>query len=232
MSQTLPQIRARTLVEIRQADNLRNSFGVVEVDQTIRNVYLSIQSRLPAAHAYVDSAGTIVAAADTFTLPTSTSTIEYAGDVRIRLQSNRRFLKQLRVEELDALREGTSTSAVSIPYAFSMYEEDDQEVQCRCYPRSQATETYDLYRSLVAADFDLTALDSTSIKFSRYAGTVLVLKSAARLVKKMTPKQLEVRDLNPEIAADWDADAERMLYQEGMRRNRISSAGRMQRWLV
>lgn len=224
---TLPQVRAEVRVALREMD-ARKPIGLVEVDQAIRKCYLLLQFRLPAARSYTASAFTISSAAETFTLPT-TSSAEYAGDVRIQLASDGSFLTKLTIEEIDAYRDGQSSTAVGVPRYFALYEEDDGEVQGRCYPRANQAYVCNLFRSLVAADFDLTALDSTNIRLSRPAATALVLKSACYLVAGMTAEDLATRRLDRGIVSLWNDEAERAIYQEAMRRHAIGATGRYKR---
>ena len=230
-SYTLPSIRTRVLVKIRQIGTRKQTYSPVEVDQTIRDTYFEIQGDLPPVHAFTASAGTIAAGANTFVLP-STSNAEYRGAVKLQLVSNNRFLRKLNNEEMDGVWDGQSSNATGIPHYFALYEEDDQEAQGRCHPRATVTETYNLWRSLVPADFDLTAVGSTNIRLNRFAASALVFKSAAALVDAMDQDSLKLRRLNAAVAARWDAAAAKLIYRTAMDMHALLSNGRTHRYVA
>ncbi len=227
-SYTLPSIRTEVMVAIRQSTTRKATFSPVEVDQAMRRAYFALQSKLPPVHAYTAAAGSIAAGANTFVLPT-TSSAEYRGAVRLQLVSNNRFLQKLNNEEMDAYWNVQSSAATGRPFWFALYEEDDQEIQGRCHPRSKDTESYNLWRALVPADFDLTAIGSTNIRLNRFAGSALVLKTAAALVDMMDADALKLRRINPAITRRWDADAEDEIYRAAMDMHGLMGTGRTHR---
>jgi len=228
---TLPSVRARVQVKIRQSDSRKFSIGPIEVDQAIRDAYLLMASRLPAAHVVATSALTIASGADTFSLAVASSE-EYEGDVRIQKQTDRRFLDRLTVEEIDAYRSGQTSSYTGIPERFALWEDTATVVQGRVHPRANAAYVCDIYRSVVAADFDLTAVDATSIAFSRYGINALIIQAASDLVASMTDEMLKERGLSGGIAGVWAKQAEVALYREQSRRNSLASTGRTHRMVV
>lgn len=229
MSVTLPSVRTRVRIKVRDSDNRNPSFSIIEVDQAIRDAYIALQSQLPPASVYSASAFTIAGGGDTFALPTSTGTIEYHGKTRIRLRSNGQFLRERTVEEIDAMRNGQTTTGTGVPTDFALWEENDQEVQGRCYPGAKSAEVCDLFYTLVADDFDLTAIDSSNIRFSRYGIDALVYRASAELVMTLTEEDLKLRKLNANAANFWLKESERILYREAMRQHRIGAVGRTQR---
>lgn len=227
MSSTLPKVRAQVQVMLNEMDARKPSIGLIRLDQTIRNVYITLQARLPVTESVTTSAGTI--SSDTFTLPT-TSSAEYSGLVWIRLQSTGEFLTQLTTEEMKQLRDGNATTPVGTPSYFALYEDSSQQVQGQCESAPASALTYDLHRTLVASDFTLTALDSTTLALSRYGIQALIYQSAAEVAASYTEEDLKLRRLNPSVIQLWLKQAELMLHRECVRRNDLESVGRMQYW--
>lgn len=231
MAITLAVARNRVRVKLNEMDQRRASTGVVAIDNAIADAYISLGSRIPAPHASTASAFTIAANAQTFVLPASGA--EYAGDVRIQLVSNGMFLVKISRDELESFRNGiTSTTGTGKPSHFSLYEESDQELQGECWPRSKDAEACNLFASLTVTDLrDAAAMDVASITFSRYGSTALVYYASALLAAGMNDEDLKLRRLNPNVATLWKADAERLLYEEEVRRHNAESVGRTQRWV-
>ena len=225
---SLESVRQRIKECLRDTDLRKPSRDTPEYDNAIAEAYLGLASRLPAATSVTTSAGTIAANADTFTLPTASGE-EYGGEVRIRLRSDGSFLRRRTVMEIDLLRSGDiSTVGTSRPTDFCMWEEGDQDVQCRCWPRSRELETYDLHRSLLPSDLrDAAALDTDDINFSRYGLVALVYHASALILKSMTDEDLTARRLNRGVADHWLAQADIVLYKEAERRHNIESVGYM-----
>lgn len=202
----------------------------IQADQAIRNQYRAMEARLPAAWSYTASAGTITAGSATFTLPT-TSSAEYAGALMIQLVSDGTFLEKLTQQEMMQLRRGGTSSGR--PNSYSPYEDSTQSVICWVHPVPTATETYNLFRSLIAADTSSTDVASTTLPIGRIAQDALVHKTASVLMKhpgylkKVDP---ELRQIALGQARDWDGEAERLIYQEASRRMDIETAGRIQRF--
>lgn len=229
MSVTVASLRARVRSNLHEMD-ARKPIGVIYLDQQIRNAYLSMMAKLPAPYSYTASAGTIAVGALSFTLPT-TSSAEYAGDFRIQLTSDSQFLMKLSQEEIQRLRNGGSSSGR--PRFFAPYEASDQSVICWVYPSPTSTETYNLFRTLVAADFSSTDISATTLAIGRNAQIALVNKISAAIAR--TPWFL--RGLDPDIraavretAAGWDAEGDRLIYLETDRLHGIESVGRTQRF--
>jgi hypothetical protein len=216
------------MVLLKEMDS-RKPVGRIYVDQALRNEYQLLQSRLPDAYAYTASAGTITAGSASFTLP-SASSAEYAGDIRIQLQSDNSFLTKLHQDEMQRFRDGSSTTSTGRPRFFSPYEEDDQQVACWVYPVATSTETYNLFRSIVAADFSTTDIAGATLMLSREGQLALIYETATAIASAMTKEDLAQRRLNPSIVADWHQKAELALYQEGDRRASIEGVGRTMRF--
>jgi hypothetical protein len=213
---------------LNERDMRDSSMGVIRMDQFIRNAYMAIQAQLPLQESVTASAGTI--SSDTFTLPTA-SNAEYSGLVWIRLRSTGDFLTQLTTEEMTALRTGNATIPTARPQYFALYEGSDQVVNGICESIPSAAETYDLHRTMVAGDFDTTAMDSTSIALGRYGVLALVSQSAAMIAASLTAEDMAKRRLNPSIIPVWFEEARVMTHKEAVRRNDLESVGREQRWV-
>jgi len=234
---TLAAIRARVMVKAHDTDNRKGSLGIVRTDHAIADACLQLGSQIPSPEAYLPSAFTI-SAGDTFALPTAAqtgyvSTTQYAGDIRIRLRSNNMFLTKRTVEELDAFREGqTSTSAPGVPSNYCLWEEMDNEVQGRCWPAAAASQACDLFVSLVPDDLrDASDMDAANVRFSRYGATALVFHAAALLVAELPQDELALRKLNGSVAKLWLDQARVLLYEEEVRKNNNESIGRTMRWV-
>jgi len=231
MAVTLEVMRSRVRVKLNEMDARRVARDVVEIDGAISDAYILLGSRIPAPRLYTPNAFTIAANANTFRLPASGA--EYAGDVRIQLVSDQRFIVKMTREEIESLRDGDiATVGIDRPRFFSLYEESDQDVQGDCWPRSKDAELCNLFAALVVSDLrDATDMDAANITFSRYGSTALVFYAAASLVAGMTADDLALRRLNPNIAALWLKDADRLLYAEEVRRHAAEDSGRTQRWV-
>jgi hypothetical protein len=142
-------------------------------------------------------------------------------------------MTQRSVEELNALREGApSTSGASVPTDFCLWEEADNAMKGRCWPPAAAGEACDLYVSLVPDDLrDAADMDAANVRFSRYGATALVFHAAAILLAQLPQEELKRRNLNPSVAPLWLRQAEKLIYQEAVRRNNTEDAGRTQRWV-
>jgi len=224
----LSGIRARVQIEMNEADNRRASSGVIAIDQKICDKFTEIVAIIPPTHLYEVSGLTI--SAETFTLPT-TSSREYAGDVRIRLRSTGTWLEHVTVEQLDAIRAGNVATS-GVPSVFALWEEPDLEVQGRVWVPPRTAEVCDLYRAVIPASLRAFDLDSVSVDLSEFAETALVNMVAADLVAKMNDEDLALRRLNgPQFVASARETARVLLLKEGARRHNLERAGRVQRWV-
>ena len=221
---TLDQVRQRVREKIRDIDLRSQKRDTVELDNAISEAYLMLHPRIPAARVHIPSAGTIAANADTFLLPTAAGE-EYQGEIRIRLRSDGTFLERKTVEEIDLLRSGeTSTIGTRRPTCFCMWEEDDMDVQARCWPRSKDAETYDLFCTLSPSDpRDSAFPDAVVIAFSRTGAQSLVLLASALLVGAMSDEDLASVRVDRGIASAWMREADRLIYLEAQRRNNLES---------
>lgn len=227
MSTTLANLRARLRVELHEADD-RIPSSVVRLDQGIRNAYIALQAKLPSARIYTASAGTISSGSETFSLPVA-SNEEYDSEISIQLAIDGTFLTRLTVEEINQYRDRTPSNFQSRPRFFATWEDNTQTVQGFCYPRADAAYTYNLFKKLTAADFDLTALDSSTIALSRIGQDALVYKAAALMIAKMTDADREARGIGQNAAAVLDREAGALIYKEAARRHSISGVGRTMR---
>lgn len=239
------RIRDRVRERIRDTDDKRPSFDVIEVDMAIADAYLVLQARIPRPRLYTASAFTISAGGDEFNLPTAAVTgwtggdgqAEYGGDVSIRLRSQARFLRRRTIEELDGLREGETTIALGIPRDFALWEESDGTVRGRVHPGAKAAESCDLFRALMADDLrdyvgsGTEGMEQVEVQFSRTAGQALVLYAASDLLLRMTTEDLALRRMDRGAARFWLAEAQRMIYQDAARAHDLSDVGRVQRWV-
>ncbi|MGQ0721021.1 MAG: hypothetical protein ACT4PE_05535 [Candidatus Eiseniibacteriota bacterium] len=227
---TMVDVRHRVREHLRDTDFRRPEWDTAALDNAIAEAYMALAAWLPAPTAVVESAGTIAANADTFTLPTAAGE-EYAGEVRIRLRSDGSFLIQRTVEEIDMLRAGeTSTVGTTRPTHFCMWEELDQDVICRCWPRSRDAEAYDIHRTLALADLrEGASLDIETVRFSRFGVSSLVLHAAASLVTGATDEALSRLGLSRGAARTWQQQSDILLYKERERRHNVESVGRVMR---
>ena len=235
MATTLVVVRNRVRAQLNELDNRAVSTGLIAIDNAIANTLQFQASRLPAPRLYAASAFTISALAQTFSLPTtlaSVATREYAGDVRLQLDSDKTFLLKSTREEIEAFRNGDTSTNGSKPLRFSLYEDSATVVQGECWPRSKDAEAVNLYASLDHNDIrDAADMDAATIGFSRYGATSLVLLSAATLVRGMTDEDLALRRLERSVAATWEKQASVLLYEEEARRHAAEDSGRTQRWV-
>lgn len=231
-------------MRIRDTDARRGTFDTVFLDQAICDAYLALQGRLPPANLYTASAFTIAAGGDTFTLPATVSQYtgndggaEYAGDFSIQLNSTKRFLVKVTVQQIDAMRSGVVATALAIPQYYALWEENDQDLQGRCWPGAQSAEACNLFRSMMADDMrdfigsGADDLDDVEVLFSREAALALVYYVAAELVASMPEDELKMRKLNPNVAQLWLQRSEEAIYREYARRLETEGVGRVERWV-
>ena len=228
MSATLLQARVQVQALINEMDFRKASTSLIRLDTIMRGAYIWLQAELPPTESVTASAGTI--SSDTFTLPT-TSSAQYAGLVWIRIRSTGAFLTEVTREEMVAMRALHPTVPISNPLYFAMYEDSTQTVNCQCESIPPSPLTYDLHKTLVAADFDLTALDSTMLALSRYGIQSLIYQTAAEVAAMFNDEDLQLRRLNPSVIPHWFQQADRMRHLEAVRLNNLHSQGREQRWV-
>ena len=227
MSITFSVLRSRVQLKVNELDARRATAGVIIIDNAMADAFIAIAARLPAPWVITESAGSIAANADTFTLPTA-SAEEYAGGLRIRLRSDGSFLLKSTIDEIDRFRANDpSTVGTTRPQRFAVWEESDQDVICRCWPRSKDTETYDLFARMSVTDpRDAASMDAATIPFSRYGITALVYQAAALVIDGQTDEDLAVRRINRNVTRGWMRNAEILIAKEAERRHSISSVGR------
>jgi hypothetical protein len=225
---TLASVRARCQQKLRDTDLRRNWFSPVDYDQAITEEFIDVSGQLPTPYLLTASAFTIAAGLDTFTLPL---THEYGGDLRFQKQSDLRFLTERTVEEIDALRAGDIEGHVDVPTQFCLWEEADKTVQGRCWPRSRATETIDMFASIMADDLRAVDMDAVSVDLSLLASAALVNLVCAALLDSVPAEQASARNFNSKAAAGWRSAAGRMLWKDAARRHNLMSAGAVQRWV-
>lgn len=244
MSIALRRVRDRIRIRLRDTDARLPTYSLVEYDQAIAEAYLVLQGRLPAAELYTASAFTITGGGDTFTLPNTVSQYtgndggaEYRGNFRIQLNSTKDFLVQVTQEQLDALRDGNSATATSIPQFFALWEENDQDVQGRCYPGTTDAQVCNLFRAMSADDLrDFVGsgtddMDDVEVLFSRIAATALVNTVAAEMLLKMTKEDRALRKINTDVIPKWESYAELALLSEYSRRQDVETTGEVERWV-
>jgi len=228
VSATLLQARVQVQALINEMDAKKSAISLPRLDTIMRGAYMTLQAELPPIESVTTSAGTI--SSDSFTLPT-TSSAQYSGLVWIRLQSTGAFLTEVSREEMNAMRALHPTAPSSIPLYFAMYEGSDQTVNCRCESSTPTPLTYDLHTTKVAADFDLTSLDTTTLALSRYGIQSLIYQTAAEVAATFTDEDLALRRLNPSVVPFWFKQADRMQHLEKVRLNQLHSQGRAERWV-
>jgi len=232
---TLAVVRNRVRAQLNELDNRAVSTGLIAIDNAIANTLQVQAARLPAPRLYAASAFNISAGAQTFALPTtigSVATVEYAGDVRLQLNSDKTFMLKSTREEIEAFRNGDTSTGGSKPTRFSLHEDSSTVVQGECWPRSKDLEAINLYASLDHNDLrDAADMDAATVQFSRYGAISLVLLTAAALVRGMTDADLVLRRLERGVATTWEKMAAMLLYQEEARRHAAEDSGRTQRWV-
>ena len=235
MATTLVVVRNRVRARLNELDNRAVSTGLIAIDNAIADTLQVQASSLPAPSLYAASAFTISAGAQTFALPTtigSVATVEYAGDFRLQLNSDKTFLYKSTREEIESLRNGDASTNGSRPVRFSLYEDSATVVQGDCWPRAKDAEAVNLFADLDHNDIrDAASMDAAEIQFSRYGVTSLVLLSAAVLVRGMTDADLALRRLERAVAATWEKQAAKLIYEEEVRRNEAESTGRTHRFI-
>jgi hypothetical protein len=245
MAISLSSIRARVRSELRDTDGKNNSFDQIEYDQHIAGAYIELAARIPPPSLYTESAFTISAGGDTFTLPETVTEwtgndggAEYNGDIRIRLRSTGQMLYKVSVEEIDALRDGDVSVVTAVPRQFALWEDNSQAVQGRCYPGAASAEACDLWASLTVDDLrdyvgsgGTSTMDDVEVLFSRMGAQALVLYTASAMLLKMSDDDAALRRLDKSAASDLRSRADVLLYQEEARKHAIEETGRIGRWV-
>lgn len=229
MSTTVAALADRIANKLRALDP-NGPLDSVYIDGEIRDAYMQLQAKLPAAYSYTAAAGTITAGATTFTLPT-TSTAEYAGDVRVQLVSTGAFLVEVTQDEMQMFRNNVTSTTSGRPQYFAPYEDSSQQVICWVYPSPTSAESYNLFRSLVPSDFTSTDTGGTTLALGRFAQEALILKACSNIVAAMIPEDVAKLKLDKNVAELWARQAEEMAYQESARRSDIEAAGHVQRFV-
>lgn len=229
---TVPGLRNRIRVRLRETDSRRPSTSLVEIDEAICDAFLAISQRIPAS-AHVASAFTIAAGGDTFTLPVA-SAAQYREPLVIRLRSTGEVLEKKTREEVDAFRQAQPTVVLGIPRIYCLWEEADRDVQGRCYPGAKVAEICDLMKGALAEDLRVTDLDTVTINLSRDGERALVAQVAAELLAKLDEPRLQLRGFDSRSARDsvsaWRREAEEAIYREEARVNDLEGATHVQRW--
>lgn len=234
MSVTVSALYGRVRNKLQELDG-RNAIGIAYGHQILRDKYIEMQAKLPLQYSYTANAGTISAASDTLTLPTSSSA-EYGPDIRIQLVNTGMWLTKVSQDEMTAMRDGQSASDPGgDPTSFAPYETSSQSIICWLFPRNRTAQNYNLFRQLLAADFSTTDIAGTTLALSTWAADALVHKTAAALA--LAPKLMQGIDrdtqrLYRETARLWNEEGEVLIYREAKRRHDIESIGRHQRFVA
>lgn len=215
----------------------------VACDMALTDAYIALQSELPQPTLYTASALTISAGAETFSLPVTitssgfgTGTVEYAGQVDLRLASNGSFLERKTLDELNAYRAGSASVPLGIPQIFALYEDRSTVVQGRCYPGALAAQACDMFASISADDLrdyvgtgGTEGLDTVTTQLGRQGAAALVNRAAAFLVARMDEPTLKKRGINPAVVQLWLKESDDLAYAEAGRRLALESNGATQR---
>lgn len=244
MSIDLRFIRERVRIRLRETDARKPSFVLPEIDQAICDSYIELQAMLPPPVLTSASALTISAGASTFTLPLTVTQwtgndggAEYAGDVRLQLVSNGAWLRFVSNDWMDSLINNSPTIPQGVPDSFSLYERKDQQVDGRVWPAAKSAEVVNMTATMAAddlRDFIGSAtddLDDVEVQFSRTAAQALILFSAAELLERMTPDDLQARRLSGRNGEQWMQRALRLAYAEAVRRHQLEDSGVTERWV-
>ncbi len=140
----------------------------------------------------------------------------------IRDTANGRLLGKASLEEIEAWRQGITTTSPGSgdPVAFALYEDDAQACYLRfnCVP--QRLIRYDLHRSLIPT---VGYLDATTMPFSDEFNRAVEMAVALRLANRATPEQRARLNINADALKDWAAGEEAGILLEKERLRRIRS---------
>lgn len=239
MSVSLVKLRGRVRARLQDSDGRMANPDGVTIDMALCDSYIALSSELPAPTLYTASAFTISAGSDLFSLPITvtssgygTGTVEYAGQCEIQLASTGRFLSKNTLEQLNAYRDGTPSSANGVPQFFALYQDSGQVVRGRVYPTAQVAYVCNLFSSLKADDLrdyvgtgGSEGLDTAIVNLGRDGAGALVAYTSAMLLKRMDEDAVKARGINPAVADDWMREAEVLLYQEAANRHALESTG-------
>jgi hypothetical protein len=168
-----------------------------------------------ALNAFSSSAGSLADAA----LPSS---VQYAQVLDIRDTVFGRILAKLGMDEIEAWRQGLTTSSPSsgVPVAYSLREDIDQVVYVRfnCVPNSVIP--YDVLRSTIPTT---GYLDATTLPFSDEFCRGVEMATALRLANRATPEQKARLSLSPDALRDWAMGEQSAIQLEKVRLRRIKS---------
>ena len=231
MPALLSDIQARVESLLRRRDaKVDSCLSVIEIQEQIAHEYIALRSELPAARVYATSYLTLTNADGTFTLPT-TSAAQYAGEIRIQLQSDARFLKKERVETLDSYRQGQVVVAQGRPMHFCLWREKDQTVKGRVWPAPSQPEPCNVFYSLDAEDLRVTDYGTVTVNLSRIGETALALRTAATLAASLPAEELKARKLNPAVAGQWLKTASRLAYKAACETWDLETTDELERWV-
>jgi hypothetical protein len=237
---TIAAIRMKVRFNLRDTDSKMQSFDSAEIDQKIRDVYLVKGAGLPAAHKATSSALTILAGANTFTVPitktTGSTTFSDASEVTLQLVSTGHFLQPVSREMLDAMRDSQQATVSGRPEFFTVYEDLDGVLRGICYPAAKGDEACNLFQSIgTQVPFSATNLDAAAIILTDPAQVALACLVAAELLPMIPDDELQRRRVNPRgvptMLQAWRSEASRVFYREAIRRNGVQDVGLVERWV-
>ena len=243
MPVTLARIRGRVRSKIRDLDEEHGSFTSVEIDMAIADAYIAAQAQLPAPEVYTASGLTLTGGTPFFTLSTTVGQYtggsggaEYRGNIRIQLAATGIFLNPVDESVIDGFINSQAIPIATLPFCFSLKEDKSQVIQGRCYPQPISSLVCNLWVSMAADDLrDYVGsgtgdMDSVSVLMSRMAAQALVFSVSAELLAQMTPEDLALRKINPNVIPLWIKRADELMLQDAGRQHDLQAVDTTPRW--
>ena len=165
---------------------------------------------------WVTAGITMVAGTSDYTFPAS---VEYTQIQDMKLKPIGIPMERRTLEQIERYRVGTSTP-MSQPYLYAMWEDTGQLVNIRVYPWPDQAYTIDYAKSVIPAA--LTA-ENSLIPFSENLIIGLQYRVAAELMGIAGDEQMSKLALGPNAAALYAGTAERVIRREKERLSRMQT---------
>jgi hypothetical protein len=242
----ITSVRGRIRDRLKDFDLDNPAYSLPQLDMAIANAWIYLSAQTPQLFSYIANAVTLQAGVETFSLPVTvsgsgygTGTVEYGGDVTLRMRNNGLFLRKVTNSQLQTHRYGMPHVVSAIPFWFALYQADDQTVQGTLFPAPAQDQPCDMWSTQVVDDLrdfvgvgGTDGMDDVIVPGTRMMVQALEATVAAELLESELPQEAAKRGLNPAKAPIWRVEAERLLLQEETQQHNLKSTGRVQRWVA
>jgi hypothetical protein len=246
MGVPIANVRGRIRDRLKDFDLDAPAYSFPQLDMAISNAWIYLSAITPQLFNYTANAVTLQTGVETFTLPVTmagsgygTGTVEYAGDVTLRMRNNGLFLRKVTNLQLQTHRYGMPKVVSAIPFWFALYQGDDQAIHGTVFPAAAQDQPCDMWSTQVVDDLrdfvgtgGTSGMDDVIVPGTRIMVQALEATVAAELLESELPQDAMKRGLNPAKSAVWRAEADSLILQEETQQHNIKSTARVQRWIA